>query len=603
MVVQILQRLFVLLIGLCLIGPASTYAQPELNASVDRNKIYASDTLNLRVVGNFEMEMSFGGILNFGRNQVGSPDTSALEQDFEILDQQQSYNMQSINGKTTSQVTWTYTLAPKRTGELSVPAIEFKGTSSQPIPVTVLPGTAPRNAENPPNVFLEVEVDKDSVYVQEQIVFTLRLYAADQLASGDLSEPAPADAIVEGLGDIKKFFRMAYNQRYEVRERKFLIFPQKSGTLEIEPQSFSGILIDTRSRRRVRVRELSEALSIEVKSPPSEFSGDIWLPATSLHLTENWEQAPNNIQVGDSLTRTIEIQSLGLLGSALPPIAMDEISGIKVYPDQPEVESLEHETGVQSIRKETTALVAVDAGSVNLPEIRIPWWDTVNDVERLAVIPSRRIEIRPGPETANKPAAQSDIASPQTNTKPGNLESKPISDPSRATDTAPDTHSALNNTGDTGSWAAPGNHILYTLIGLLAFGWISTSIYLIRQLQRQRSATADKSGPAREIDTLKALEKALKQEDSGMPRLLLQWAAERYPDRNVRALVDLAGIDTELMQQAQAFEARHYGGDSAGVSSSQRYDKNRLLERIEKLEKIKNTAGDSNKPALMPFYP
>ena len=57
---------------------------------------------------------------------------------------------------------------------------------------------------------------------------------------------------------------------------------------------------------------------------------------------------PENITVGDSLTRIISIQALGLLGSALPPLNIKDINGFKQYPDQPSTESTEHEAGVHN---------------------------------------------------------------------------------------------------------------------------------------------------------------------------------------------------------------------------------------------------------------
>ena len=89
-----------------MVSAVSVMAETTLTASVDRNKIYESDTLNLIIMGEIEMDFSLGGIMNFGRNQLEAPNTDALSKDFEILDQKQSYNMQSMNGATTAQVTW-----------------------------------------------------------------------------------------------------------------------------------------------------------------------------------------------------------------------------------------------------------------------------------------------------------------------------------------------------------------------------------------------------------------------------------------------------------------------------------------------------------------
>ena len=309
-----------LLLGLFMLAPQPGKAENKLSASVDRNKLYETETLTYELRGELDIEPGFGGLFSFGRSQLSDPKIPGLERDFEILDRQQKMNMQTINGNTQSTVVWRYTLAPKRSGTLTIPAAEYENVKAQPLSIEVLAGQSPRDANTPPLVFLEVDTDKSDVYVQEQVKFTVRLYSAGNLVAGDLDQPEALDAIIEPLGETKVYYRMAHNQRYEVREKNYLLYPQKSGELALPALSFSGTVIDAKKRRRVRIRETSDALTLTVKSPPSSFSGDTWLPATSLHLREQWDRTPDTLQVGDSVTRTLEIQALGLLASALPPL-------------------------------------------------------------------------------------------------------------------------------------------------------------------------------------------------------------------------------------------------------------------------------------------
>ena len=577
---KLMNRLLALAFLLVLSLPSM--AETTLSASVDRNKIYESDTLNLIITGDIEMDFSFGGLMNFGRNQIESPEMEGLEQDFEILDQNQSYNMQSINGETKAKVTWTYSLAPKHTGTLTIPSAKYKNIESNPLTVIVTKGKAPKDAANPPQVFIEAVVDKSQAYVQEQVIYTLRLYSADRLASGELSVPESNDAIIEALGDTKKYFRMAYNRRYEVRERQYLLFPQKSGQLTIAAQSFNGLLIDTRNRRRLRVREISEPITIDVKAPPAHFSGKTWLPATSFHLSEKWESDLDNLMVGDSITRTLEIQALGLLGSALPPMGVEDLKGLKIYPDTPTVESLQHESGAQSVRQESIALVAVTPNEIHLPEIQIPWWDTVNDVERIATIPGRSFTIKVNPDTP--------------------LPTKPIPSPS-AID--------LTNTGNSVAPVMPApviapesnHHLWYTVIALLILGWATTTWLLLRRPQ-QSKREAINFNP--ELDTSKLnklLCDAIRNDDHDMPKHLVQWANKlaktKQPGLNIQSLHDLKSLDENLYRQASAFEQTLY---SQKLSTNNNcYDKNLLLQHVKSLSKEK--ASDTKSSDLKTMYP
>ena len=72
--------------------------------------------------------------------------------------------------------TWTLTLRPKLSGKLKIPSISFRGEKTDEITVDV------RNANNskifnPGDqiIFTETEVDNKSVYVNQQIILTIRL--------------------------------------------------------------------------------------------------------------------------------------------------------------------------------------------------------------------------------------------------------------------------------------------------------------------------------------------------------------------------------------------------------------------------------------------
>jgi len=527
------------------------------------------------------MEFSFGGLMNFGRNQIPAPDTSILEHNFEILDQQQSYNMQSVNGKSNAQVTWTYSLAPIKTGNLKIPSLTYKDAESKPISIEVLGGKAPKNANNPPNIFIEVEVDKQTAYVQEQVIYTIRLYTAGRLSSGNLSEPTSTNAIIEPFGEDKKTYRMAYNRRYEVIERQYLLFPQKSGQLSIDAQSFNGMMIDSYNRRRARVRETSETVSISVLPPPASFSGDVWLPATSLRVSDSWEGDKESLLVGDSITRNIDISALGLLGSALPPINMSAQKGLKVYPDQPLIESFSHESGSQSIRKQSTALVAVNATQVDLPEIRIPWWDTVNNVERVEVIPAQRFSISVNPEaeiapTTNSPY-QASINSSTNNTTEF---------------TAPNYASGGNN--NTQAWLS--------LIALLIFGWIGTSWFLLKRLQSvegKQIKFADTKVQIDPADLLRQVQSAIKANDKSMTKHLILWlqVLPAYSEFKIVSIADLKSVNAELYTQARLFENLAY----APTNSDQKFDSKLLTQCINQINTTKKQ--QSSTQDLSPFYP
>ncbi len=555
-------------------------ADNRLSASIDRSKIYATDTFTYELVGELDVQPGLGGLFSFGSSQISEPNIPGLEKDFEILDRQQKMSMQSINGKSQSRMLWRYTLAPLRSGKLTIPAAEYEGIKSKPIDIEVLPGAAPRDASTPPMVFIEVETDKKEAYVQEQIKFTVRLYSAGNLVAGDLSQPEALNAIIEPLGETKVYYRMAYNQRYEVRERNYLVFPQQSGKLELNALQFSGTMIDSRKRRRVRVREESESTNIMVNPPPANFTGTLWLPATSLHLNEKWDKNPEQLSIGDSLTRQIEIHALGLLASALPPLPEASPDGLKVYPDKAQTESKEHDSGAQALRRETRAYVAIKAGNITLPEMRIPWWDTVNDVQREAILPSRTIEI---------------IAPSPQQKLPSISEQEPKTVPATSSRTDQDDEHIPVSTPPA------SNHFWYVVTALLLAGWATTTVWLLRNQAAQPSA---KSKLKPKLDLWPQLRKAIKEQQADMPKLLVAWAQEHFSalsgKHRILGISDLKHFDNTLYEQVMAFERKRYAQNDESVHHD--YDGRALLAHLESLRKTRARRANPT-ASIKPFYP
>jgi len=577
-------------LALALLSPKLLAADDALNVSVDRSQIYQDETIELTIIGHLELKLDFSSLMNLRNMELPKPDTGSLTDHFDILDQQQKYNIQSVNGKNDATIKWVYTLAPKQTGLLMIPEIEHDSHTSKPITIKILEGRASDHDGRPPLVFLEAEVDKQTAYVQEQLIYTLRLYYADNLSSGDLSNPELENAIIEQIGEQAKYYRMRHNQRYEVIERKFLIFPQNSGELTIPPQTFNGIVIDSRARQRKRVRDTSPQININILPPAAEFTGKTWLPAISLNLSEKWDTPPENIVVGDSFTRTISMQALGLLGSALPPLFPNgkptDITGFKQYPDLPNTESMEHQAGVQSNRTVSIAMVAVNKGTAVLPEIKIPWWDTVNQVERIAVIPSREILIGAGTKTNQTLTNQIEQNQPLVTSPTDNSQS---SEKTNEPAVLIDPHTESDNT------------LLYLIIVVLIIGWGITTFVLLKRRPAKQNNTETQTTVNENTDEkalFKQLEDSIQSQSPEILGDLVKWAKIKWPTQNIRSMADVikwvsSDKFTSLISDA---EASLYASDS-----SKTWDSKALLSS---LKEIRNKKPDrSSSTVLNELYP
>lgn len=359
-------------------------AEAALNASLDRYTISMGETARLTLVSD-------------GPADPSDADLDALRDDFEILQRSSRVSTQIINGQRQQQRELVLEITPRREGNFVIPAFTIDGQRSEALAVTVTPEPQMRAGEEV--VLFEAELNRDAVYVQGQLLLTLRVQQAVNLESRSVTELAIDGAYVKTLGQ-NSFQRTIDGRPWLVHEIRYAIFPESSGELVIPAQTFSGrlsngrrSLFDTRPAGRLLSRS-TEELVVDVLPRPAGYNEPLWLPAADLQIEEQWSAPLDELKVGDSITRSITLTGEGLQGAQLPPISTDAPEGLRAYPDQPTINDIENETGVTGIRTDSVALVAVRAGDYELPGITISWWDTEADRQRLLRLPARKLSVR-----------------------------------------------------------------------------------------------------------------------------------------------------------------------------------------------------------------
>ncbi|MBY6212250.1 BatD family protein [Microbulbifer agarilyticus] len=371
------------LTALLLLTIACVANAQDLTASVDRNELAINET--------FTLTLRYSG-----KQSGGQPDFNLLEQDFEVLSRQQSNQYRVINGRAESFVEWTVILAPLKEGKLFVPSLHLHGEVSDAIPITVnQAGQAPAGQNR--KAFLEVETDKEIIFVQEQLLVKVRLYTTvglHDIATDPLQIPG---AHVEKV-DEQRFERRIDGVGHAVYELTYAVFPESSGQLQIPSLNYVAVTgrrdpfsLFNRNAQRIRLR--SETKTIQVEPKPDSYSGSHWLPAASLGLVQSWSKNPEEFKVGEPITRIITLRAEGLRAAQLPPLPQLNIDGLKTYPDQPQQENQPGPGGIDGSRIETTAIVATRPGSYQLPAITITWWDTKTKRQRATQLPAFRFTV------------------------------------------------------------------------------------------------------------------------------------------------------------------------------------------------------------------
>ncbi|PYC15918.1 BatD family protein [Pseudomonas mosselii] len=399
-----MSRLGVFLLGL--LWSLAAQAEPILQASVDRTRLEAGETL--------ELTLESQDVTQFGK-----PDLRILEPDFEVRGTRQLNSLHTLDGETRASTRWIITLLPRRSGTLRIPELQLGQSRSQAIELQVQADSQRPDVAS--QVFVEATLDSSEVYVQAQAVLTLRIYHSVALYDDSSLSPLQLEnAKVDPLGESRTYEKEINGVRHGVIETRYAIYPQQSGSLEVPPLRFTATAADNgeqpagtpRVGRQVQVSSLP--LRLTVKPIPAGYPADRpWLPARSLTLEEHWNPDPEHqpTQIGDSLTRNITVRAEGLSSTQLPPLPATEAAGLRRYPDQPLLRNEIGERGMVANREEREALVPTHAGELSLPALEVTWWNTREDHLEHSSLPARTLNVQDNPAlSADTPVGDSNIS-------------------------------------------------------------------------------------------------------------------------------------------------------------------------------------------------
>lgn len=361
----------------------------NLTASVDRDALGLEETFTLT--------------LRYDEQINTSPDYELLQKDFDILNTQSGTQMSIINGSMEASTEWKIALAPKRIGKLLVPSFTIDGAISDAIEITVEgKNRSTKNTDN--SVTVELETSKDSAYVQEQIIVTLRLYTTVGLSGIDLQPLQVKDALVVQL-DEKQYQTKINGQPGAVVETRYALFPQQSGELLI-PSVLYQVAVNPGQRdlwdrfygsgQNNILRLRTDEQRIAVNPAPVNTMGADWLPATQVELTEHWSAGIDSLKVGEPITRTITIKAQGLTAGQIAPLQLPKIDGLTFYGDQAQNDDQKTTQGIVGSRIETIAIVPTKEGRFTLPETTVQWWDTNSQRMQTASLPAVTLNVGSG---------------------------------------------------------------------------------------------------------------------------------------------------------------------------------------------------------------
>ncbi|MDP2984063.1 MAG: BatD family protein [Candidatus Latescibacter sp.] len=306
-------------------------ATVTITPTVSANRISLSERLTLT--------------LSITGPDVGKSGAPALKPmpDFSVGGPSTSVEYQWINGKTSTQKSYTYTLVPSKTGLFEVGAatvvVGGQTFTSNPIKVEVVTGSAAPQPSSKSgavdagggdsNIFIRTTVDNRQPYVGQQVTLTFELYNRLTLwGDTEYDPPSTTGFWSVDLPKLTPSTRTMDNRIFQYTAVKTALFPTMSGELTIGPASLTytaGGFFTAQQTRRLSTKPITVKVRPHpLEGKPDDFKGAVGDFKISA-LADRKE-----LKAGDIVTVTVTVTGEGNL-DVLPAVNTPDFSAFKTY--------------------------------------------------------------------------------------------------------------------------------------------------------------------------------------------------------------------------------------------------------------------------------
>lgn len=275
---------------LLLLTAQGVLAQVQFDAKVSKTTLGINERLRIDFVMNVDgdnfIPPSFDGF-----RIVGGPS--------------QQVSQSWVNGKSSFNKVYSYFLLPTQRGNLTIKqaALEYQGQTYKTTPISVTVTAAVEQPRDPNDISVSVDealhlvadVSNNSPYINQPITVVYKLYFSYNIGISnwrELDKPKYNNFWSQNI-DIKKLVAEEgtfKGEKYRfVTLRKVVLYPQKSGNLEIEPLSLDidvelptnrrdlfGRVLMTRDNKRVSAGSRTiQVKSLPENGKPVDFSGAV----------------------------------------------------------------------------------------------------------------------------------------------------------------------------------------------------------------------------------------------------------------------------------------------------------------------------------------
>lgn len=395
-------------IVLILLVSGITYAQVKFEAKVSKNKLGVNERLRI----DFEM--------NQDGDHFNPPDFS----NFTVVGgPNQSVSNSWINGVRSYSKTYSYFLSPKKQGNFTIDqaSITIGGETYKTVPLKIEVTAAvdiPKDPNDPDylaaeNIHLVAEISKTNPYLNEAITVVYKLYVSPNTGVDnwqEINSPRYNDFWSQNIDmQGQKVQTGTFNgedYRFLVL-RKTVLYPQKTGKLNIEPLSLDiSVQVPTNRRDIFGRRMMAQAhrtvsagnKTINVKplpeaGKPADFSGAVG------DFSFNVSMSKTELKASESLQAKVEVKGKGNLKLInLPKISLP--SSLEVFEPEHNENVITNLDGMQGSISDTYTVVPQYKGKYPTPSISFSYFDLKTETYKRIDSKETIINVLEGPTSS-----------------------------------------------------------------------------------------------------------------------------------------------------------------------------------------------------------
>ena len=399
----------VILVSIFFLIPSLAMADVSVSMRLDRNEATIADSVTVTVA----VSGASGG------NYV--PVLHGVEK-FDVSQEGTSSRIEIINGRMSSEVDYTFLLRPRETGtfEIGPAEVTIGGKTYRTNTATLkVVHQARSSGANQGPIFLTARLSSPEVYVEGQVIYTLKLYHQVKVSNVSLELPQEDYLSFRQLGKPLQYHGIYNGRSYQVLEVRYAVIPSRDGIYHIHASKMDMTVFRHRSQSpwdffndpffssaAGRPMTLaSESLDLKVlplpqRGRPKGFSGLVG----DFEISSRLE--PARLKAGDSATLTVVLKGRGNV-DCMPDLKLPELDHIKVYADEPVLKVSPDEKGLKGSKTMKWALVPERGGHYRIPPLGISFFDPKAHQYRVARTSPISLNVLPGQTgQARLPSAQ-----------------------------------------------------------------------------------------------------------------------------------------------------------------------------------------------------